>query len=116
MVWKLKTVGLLAVLVLAAVPVSGAQETGWTGKFTVTSVSDVDFQGDVVMLTVNQAIDNSAGCTGSGSYALRDESRIKGYLALLTTAFVAGVSVEVFVTGVCDPAGVPSINSVTMTN
>ena len=93
-----------------------AQAVGWTTNLTVTSVSDVDFQGEVVTFAVNQSVDNSAGCAGSGSYAIRDANTLKGTLALLTTAFVTGTQIRAYVTGACDATGVPNVNSVTITN
>jgi len=107
---------LLTGLTLALAPILDAHATGWTGKLTLTSVSDVDFQGEVVLFAVNQAVDNSAGCTGSSNYAIRDANTIKGALALLTTAFITGIQVTVYVTGACDSSGVPSVNSVTISN
>jgi len=79
---------------------------------TVTSVSDVDYGGEVVSFTVSQPV--VTGCTYTNQYAIRDTNIMKGALALLIVARLAGNSVNFYVTGACDSSGVPLVASVTV--
>jgi hypothetical protein len=79
---------------------------------TVTSVSDVDYGGEMVSFTVSQPV--VTGCTYTNQYAIRDTNIMKGALALLIVARLSGNSVNFYVTGACDSSGVPLVASVTV--
>jgi hypothetical protein len=79
---------------------------------TVTSVSDVDYGGELVQITVSQSV--VTGCTYASAYVIRDTNIIKGGLALLIAARLSGISVNLFVTGACDSSGLPLVASVSL--
>jgi hypothetical protein len=82
----------------------------WVTGVTVTSVADVDYNGELVQVFIAQAV--VSGCTYSDAYDIQDPYILKGSLALLTTALVAGRQVTMWVTGACDSAGRPLISNV----
>jgi hypothetical protein len=101
-----------AIGVLALLAAPAAQASGWTAGLTLHMVADSDYQGEVVQFSVDQPIDNSAGCQNTDTYILRNPNTIKGGLALLTAAFLAGRQVSVFVSGTCDASGRPNVTAV----
>jgi hypothetical protein len=42
-------------------------------------------------------------------FCRNDPATLKGSLALLSSAMVAGRHVDIFVTGTCDPTGMPNV-------
>ncbi len=72
---------------------------GWIRSITITTISDNDIDGEVVQFTVNEVVVNPAHCADSTGYAIRDPNTLRGSLALLTSAFVTGKQVDLFVTG-----------------
>lgn len=111
---KLRTT-IRAAIVLATISyVPSAAASGWTGGLTLTSVTDSEYSGEIVQITVTVPLDNSAGCATTDTYVLRDPNTIKGGLALLAAAFLAGRQVSVFVNGTCDAIGRPNITAVTL--
>lgn len=82
----------------------------WVTGLTVTSVADVDYNGELVQVFVAQGV--VSGCTYSDAYDIQDPYILKGSLALLTTAMVAGRQVTMWVTGASDSAGRPLISNV----
>jgi hypothetical protein len=86
-----------------------AEASGWSRNLTVTSVGDNDISGEVVQITVNEIVDNPGHCANSTGYAIRNAATLKGSLALLSSAFVAGRLIDLFVTGTCDATGMPLV-------
>ena len=86
----------------------------WVTNVTVTSVSDVDYGGEVVQVTISQGV--LSGCTYADAYEIRDANTIKGSLALLTAAYVDGQPVSLFVSGTCDSTGRPNVTGVQLGN
>lgn len=102
---------LLGSLLIAVAPVALGNPTAqWVTNLTVTSVSDNDYGGEVVQVTVSQG--SVLGCTYTDAYEIRDINTTKGSLALLTAAFIAGRPVDLFVSGTCDSTGRPDVTAV----
>jgi hypothetical protein len=88
---------------------SVASASGWSRGLTVTSLEENNVGGEVVKLTVGEIVDNSGHCTNATGYAIRDSVTLRGSLALLTSALIAGKTVDLFVTGTCDATGMPNV-------
>jgi hypothetical protein len=86
-----------------------ALASGWNRSVTVTSLGENNIGGEVVQFTVNEVVDNSGHCANITGYAIRDAATLKGSLALLTSAMMAGRQVDLFVTGACDATGMPTV-------
>jgi ribosomal protein S6E (S10) len=91
-----------------------ALPSGWIRSIMITTISDNDVDGEVVQLTVNEVVDNSAHCPDSTGYAIRDPNTLRSSLALLMSAFVTGKQVDLFLTGGCDKSGMPAVSGVTL--
>lgn len=81
---------------------------------TVTSVGSTDFgSSEFTFLTVSSPV--VAGCTHSDYYMIRDPVGINPYLAIATSALVAGRTIDIYVAGTCDSAtGEPIISQIVM--
>jgi hypothetical protein len=82
---------------------------GWNRSVTVTSLGENNVGGEVVQFTVNEVVDNSGHCSDHTGYAIRDSATLRGALALLTSAMLAGRQVDLFVTGTCDATAMPNV-------
>ena len=102
----------LLVVALGMTMTGTASASGWTGALTITSITEADYAGEVVQLAISQAVDNSAGCTYHDVYMIRDPNILKGALALLTSALLAGRTVGVLVSTTCDTTGRPTLTAV----
>lgn len=111
-----KFAGSIVALLLAGGTALAAPSAQWVNGVTIISVSDVDYGGEVVQITLSSAQNQVAGCPGSpiNSFALRDANTMKGGLAIALAAFTTGHKVNLFVIGVCDSTGLPQINSITI--
>jgi hypothetical protein len=83
--------------------------SGWNRSLTVTSLGENNVGGEVVQITVSDVVDNSGHCPNITGYAIRDSATLRGALALLTSAMLAGRQVDLFVTGTCDATGMPNV-------
>ena len=99
----------ITVFAAAVLWTSVAWCTGWSRGVTVTSLGELNVSGEVVQITVEESVDNSGRCSNPTGYALRDPATLKGSLALLTSALIAHQQVDLFVTGTCDPSGMPNV-------
>ena len=86
-----------------------ALASGWNRSVTVTSLGENNVVGEVVQFTVSEVVDNSGHCPNLTGYAIRDSATLRGSLALLTSAMLAGRQVDLFVTGTCDATGMPNV-------
>jgi hypothetical protein len=103
-----------ALLIMAAPVALGDPTAQWVMNQTITSVTDNDYGGEVVQVTVSQTV--VPGCTDATAYEIRDANTIKGSLALLTAAYITGQSVNLFITGTCDSSGNPNVTAVELGN
>jgi hypothetical protein len=104
----------LMMMGLGAVTQAVPLPSGWIRSITIATISDNDIDGEVVLLTVNEVVDNPAHCADSTGYAIRDPNTLRSSLALLMSAFVTGKQVDLFVTGSCDKTGMPAVSGVTL--
>lgn len=86
-----------------------ALASGWSRGLTVISLGENNVGGEVVQFSVREEIDSSVHCPDVTGYAIRDSATLKGSLALLMSAMVAGRQVDLFVTGTCDATGMPNV-------
>jgi hypothetical protein len=98
----------IVVIGLTLVPIA-ALASGWNRAVTITSLGENNSGGEVVQFTVNEMVDNSGHCLNVTGYAIRDAATLRGSLALLTAAMMAGRQVDLFVTGTCDATGMPTV-------
>jgi hypothetical protein len=89
-----------------------ALASGWTAPLSLVSVTELEASGEVVQIVVSQPVDNSAGCQFSDAYMVRDANILKGSLALLEGALIAGRPIAVAVATTCDATGRPAVNAV----
>ncbi len=102
-----------AVVSLLLTATSGAQITPQSvSNLTPTAVSDVDYGGELISITVSQAV--LPGCPQSTAYVIRDAAIIKGGLAVAMAALVAGKQLDLFLTGACDSGGNLLVGAITM--
>jgi hypothetical protein len=106
---EVKLPGCIAVCAATILWASAAWCAGWSRGVTVTSLGELNVSGEVVQITIEELLDNSAHCSNPTGYALRDPATLKGSLALLTSALIAHQQVDLFVTGTCDPSGMPNV-------
>jgi hypothetical protein len=93
---------------------SAAMGAGWTHAISITSLSVNDIGGEVVQFSVSDVVENSAHCTDATGYAIRDPATLRSALALLTSAFITGKQVDLFLTGACDQTGMPAVVGVAL--
>ena len=100
----------IIVAVLVAVGLQTvALASGWNRSVTVTTIGENNVAGEVVQFTVGEVVDNPGHCPDATGYAIRDPATLRGSLALLTSAMVSGRHIDIFVTGTCDPTGMPNV-------
>ena len=86
-----------------------ASDDGWIRGLTLSSVGALNVKGQVVQVTVGQAIDNPGNCRNPTGYAIRDSVTLKDSLALLTSALMTQQKVDLHLSGSCDPNGMPNV-------
>ena len=91
-----------------------ALASGWSRAITITTLTENNIGGEVVQFTVSEVVDNPGHCTDPTGYAIRDPATLRGSLALLTSAFMTGKQVDLYVTGTCDQSGMPIVIGVTL--
>jgi hypothetical protein len=111
---KVLVTAMMLAIGVAAFTQALALPSGWIRSITITTISDNDIDGEVVQITVNEVVDNPAHCADSTGYAIRDPNTLRSSLALLTSAFMTGKQVDLFVTGGCDKTGMPAFSGVTL--
>lgn len=111
---KQSTLRVVAIIAMSLSLQPVAWASGWSRALTVTSIAEINVGGEVILVSVGELVDNTGHCATPIGYAIRDSATLKGSLALLTSALVAGRQVNLFVTGTCDATGRPSVIGVTL--
>ena len=93
---------------------SVAMGAGWTRAISITSLTVNDIGGEVVQFSVSDVVENSGHCTDATGYAIRDPATLRSSLALLTSAFMTGKQVDIYLTGACDQTGMPAVIGITL--
>ena len=91
-----------------------ALAAGWSRAISLTSLTVNNICGEVVQFSVNEVVENPGHCTDPTGYAIRDSATVRSSLALLTSAFMIGKQVDLYVTGTCDQSGMPLVIGVTL--
>lgn len=93
---------------------SVALGAGWVRAISIASIGVNDVGGEVVQFSVNEVVENPRHCADATGYAIRDPATLRSSLALLTSAFVTGKQVDLYVTSTCDQTGMPTVTGVTL--
>ena len=106
----------LRVLIFASAVLaqSVAFGAGWIRAISIASLTVNDVGGEVVQFSVNEVVENPGHCTDATGYAIRDPATLRSSLALLTSAFITGKQVDLYLTGTCDQTGMPAVTGVTL--
>ena len=104
----------ILIFAIAVLAQSLALGAGWIRAISIASLGVNDVGGEVVQFSVNEVVENPGHCTDATGYAIRDSATLRSSLALLTSAFVTGKQVDLYVTGRCDQTGMPTVTGVTL--
>jgi hypothetical protein len=106
---RMHSLRIMTAVVITLCLQTAALASGWNRSVTVTSLGENNVGGEVVQFTVSEVVDNSGHCPNITAYTIRDSATLRGSLALLTSAMVAGRQIDLFVTGTCDTTGMPNV-------
>jgi hypothetical protein len=102
----------VAACTLLAAPMAWGEQ--WDRGLTLTTVGSLNVKGEVVEFTVAEPVDNSAHCSDPKGYAIRDSATVRDSLALLMSALMTQMPVDLYVTGACDASGMPAVVGVVL--
>jgi hypothetical protein len=108
------------ILVVIAALSSLTVEVVWAGPpaqnltgVTLTGVATTDSAGEITIIIPSETV--VTGCTNANYYMVRDANSVNAFLAIATSALIAGRTVDMYVTGACDPTnGQPLISQIVL--